>query len=181
MLLFYSGWSRAVGKLEATECKVLSSNQQSLFVYRKERPISMVFQLPMPDGYASEFQREPVDTPSEPWRFNNLSHRQSNTSLKVWPKFKFLIFKTGTTLTFRQAYMVSFLWTQLMMSSPGCLKGYRNKVETSSASKLWRSTFLFRENGLFSVSWIFSSLWCVCVGMAWSPGRREVVPFWGLP
>lgn len=49
---------------------------------RKERPISMVFQLPMPDGSASEFQREPVDTPSEPWRFNNLSHPQSNTSLK---------------------------------------------------------------------------------------------------
>ncbi|XP_054913433.1 C-Jun-amino-terminal kinase-interacting protein 4 isoform X5 [Poeciliopsis prolifica] len=49
---------------------------------RKERPISMVFQLPGPDGMTSEFQRDPVDTPSEPWRFNNLSQSQSNTSIK---------------------------------------------------------------------------------------------------
>ncbi|KAM4715801.1 C-Jun-amino-terminal kinase-interacting protein 4 [Anableps anableps] len=49
---------------------------------RKERPISMVFQLPGPDGMTAEFQRDPVDTPSEPWRFNNLSHPQSNTSIK---------------------------------------------------------------------------------------------------
>ncbi|XP_032430497.1 C-Jun-amino-terminal kinase-interacting protein 4 isoform X3 [Xiphophorus hellerii] len=49
---------------------------------RKERPISMVFQLPGPDGMTSEFQRDPVDTPSEPWRFNNLSQPQSNTSIK---------------------------------------------------------------------------------------------------
>lgn len=63
-----------------------------------------------------------------------------------------------------------------------CRKGCRNQMETSF-SKLWRTTFLCRENGLFSVSWIFSSL-CVCLcvtGMAWCPGRREVVPFWGLP
>ncbi|XP_035998416.1 C-Jun-amino-terminal kinase-interacting protein 4 isoform X4 [Fundulus heteroclitus] len=49
---------------------------------RKERPISMVFQLPGTDGTTPEFQRDPVDTPSEPWRFSNLSHPQSNTSLK---------------------------------------------------------------------------------------------------
>uniref|UniRef100_A0A3Q2QVL1 C-Jun-amino-terminal kinase-interacting protein 4 n=1 Tax=Fundulus heteroclitus TaxID=8078 RepID=A0A3Q2QVL1_FUNHE len=48
----------------------------------KERPISMVFQLPGTDGSTPEFQRDPVDTPSEPWRFSNLSHLQSNTSLK---------------------------------------------------------------------------------------------------
>uniref|UniRef100_A0A3B4WD75 C-Jun-amino-terminal kinase-interacting protein 4 n=1 Tax=Seriola lalandi dorsalis TaxID=1841481 RepID=A0A3B4WD75_SERLL len=51
---------------------------------RKERPISMgIFQLPGTDGVTPDLQREPVDTPSEPWRFNNLSHPRSNTSLKV--------------------------------------------------------------------------------------------------
>nr|XP_046232185.1 C-Jun-amino-terminal kinase-interacting protein 4 isoform X2 [Scatophagus argus] len=51
---------------------------------RKERPISMgIFQLPAgTDGMTPDLQREPVDTPSEPWRFNNLSHPRSNTSLK---------------------------------------------------------------------------------------------------
>uniref|UniRef100_A0A8C3AIB4 C-Jun-amino-terminal kinase-interacting protein 4 n=1 Tax=Cyclopterus lumpus TaxID=8103 RepID=A0A8C3AIB4_CYCLU len=51
---------------------------------RKERPISMgIFQLPGTDGVTSDLPREPVDTPSEPWRFNNLSHPRSNASLKV--------------------------------------------------------------------------------------------------
>ncbi|XP_034414322.1 C-Jun-amino-terminal kinase-interacting protein 4 isoform X4 [Cyclopterus lumpus] len=50
---------------------------------RKERPISMgIFQLPGTDGVTSDLPREPVDTPSEPWRFNNLSHPRSNASLK---------------------------------------------------------------------------------------------------
>ncbi|CAJ1081114.1 C-Jun-amino-terminal kinase-interacting protein 4 isoform X6 [Xyrichtys novacula] len=50
---------------------------------RKERPISMgIFQLPGTDGMTPDPQREPVDTCSEPWRFNNLSHPRSNTSLK---------------------------------------------------------------------------------------------------
>ncbi|KAM9336112.1 C-Jun-amino-terminal kinase-interacting protein 4 isoform 2-T2 [Symphorus nematophorus] len=50
---------------------------------RKERPISMgLFQLPGTDGVIPDVHREPVDTPSEPWRFNNLSHPRSNTSLK---------------------------------------------------------------------------------------------------
>lgn len=42
-----------------------------------------IYQLPGTDGVTPEVQREPVDTPSEPWRFNNLSHPRSNTSLKV--------------------------------------------------------------------------------------------------
>ncbi|KAM3860087.1 C-Jun-amino-terminal kinase-interacting protein 4 [Diretmus argenteus] len=50
---------------------------------RKERPISMgVFPLPGPDGMTPDLQREHVDTPSEPWRFNDLSHPRSSTSLK---------------------------------------------------------------------------------------------------
>ncbi|XP_029311729.1 C-Jun-amino-terminal kinase-interacting protein 4 isoform X2 [Cottoperca gobio] len=50
---------------------------------RKERPISMgIFQLPGTDGMTPDLQRGPVETPSEPWRFNNLSHPRSNTSLK---------------------------------------------------------------------------------------------------
>ncbi|XP_023278427.1 C-Jun-amino-terminal kinase-interacting protein 4-like isoform X3 [Seriola lalandi dorsalis] len=55
---------------------------------RKERPISMgIFQLPGTDGVTPDLQREPVDTPSEPWRFNNLSHPRSNTSLKSKDQF----------------------------------------------------------------------------------------------
>ncbi|XP_071329298.1 C-Jun-amino-terminal kinase-interacting protein 4 isoform X3 [Trachinotus anak] len=55
---------------------------------RKERPISMgIFQLPGTDGMTPDLQREPVDTPSEPWRFNNLSHPRSNTSLKSEEQF----------------------------------------------------------------------------------------------
>ncbi|XP_029384115.1 C-Jun-amino-terminal kinase-interacting protein 4 [Echeneis naucrates] len=50
---------------------------------RKERPISMgIFQLPGPERMTPDLQREPVDTPSEPWRFNNLSQPRSNISLK---------------------------------------------------------------------------------------------------
>ncbi|XP_029954553.1 C-Jun-amino-terminal kinase-interacting protein 4-like isoform X2 [Salarias fasciatus] len=50
---------------------------------RKERPISMgLFQLPASESVTPDVPREPVDTPSEPWRFNNLSHPRSNTSLK---------------------------------------------------------------------------------------------------
>uniref|UniRef100_A0A673CQT0 C-Jun-amino-terminal kinase-interacting protein 4-like n=1 Tax=Sphaeramia orbicularis TaxID=375764 RepID=A0A673CQT0_9TELE len=63
-----------------------TKHQHSLYssVSRKERPISMgIFQLPGTDGMTPDPQREPVETPSEPWRFNNLSHPRSNTSLKV--------------------------------------------------------------------------------------------------
>uniref|UniRef100_A0A667ZYJ5 Sperm associated antigen 9 n=1 Tax=Myripristis murdjan TaxID=586833 RepID=A0A667ZYJ5_9TELE len=50
----------------------------------KERPISMgIFPLPATDGMTPDLQREPVETPTEPWRFNDLSHPRSNTSLKV--------------------------------------------------------------------------------------------------
>ncbi|XP_055360153.1 C-Jun-amino-terminal kinase-interacting protein 4 isoform X2 [Betta splendens] len=50
---------------------------------RKERPISMgLFQLPCTDNMTPDLQREPVDTITEPWRLNNLSHPRSNTSLK---------------------------------------------------------------------------------------------------
>uniref|UniRef100_A0A3Q2ZCY2 Sperm associated antigen 9 n=1 Tax=Kryptolebias marmoratus TaxID=37003 RepID=A0A3Q2ZCY2_KRYMA len=55
----------------------------SPFLSRKERPISMgILQLPGIDGVTPELQREPSDPPSEPWRFNNVSHPLSNTSLK---------------------------------------------------------------------------------------------------
>uniref|UniRef100_A0A3Q3VXJ0 Uncharacterized protein n=1 Tax=Mola mola TaxID=94237 RepID=A0A3Q3VXJ0_MOLML len=61
--------------------KYVKSNQIKFICI--ERPISMgIFQLPGTDGMTPELQREPVDTPSEPWRFNNLSHPRSNTSLK---------------------------------------------------------------------------------------------------
>lgn len=41
------------------------------------------FQLSGSDATTPDLRREPVDTSSEPWRFNNLSHPRSNTSLKV--------------------------------------------------------------------------------------------------
>ncbi|XP_041714673.1 C-Jun-amino-terminal kinase-interacting protein 4 isoform X3 [Coregonus clupeaformis] len=50
---------------------------------RKERPISMgVFPLPGSD-LTTDPQRETVETLSEPWRYNDLSHPRSNTSLKL--------------------------------------------------------------------------------------------------
>ncbi|XP_010781899.1 C-Jun-amino-terminal kinase-interacting protein 4-like isoform X8 [Notothenia coriiceps] len=78
-------------------------------VSRKERPISMgIFQLPGADGVTPELHKEPVETPSEPWRFNNLSHPRSNTSLQDelagsssksgTPTNQGRVSKTGTTL-----------------------------------------------------------------------------------
>ncbi|CAL9708850.1 unnamed protein product [Knipowitschia caucasica] len=49
---------------------------------RKERPISIgLFQLPGADGLLSDPQR-PSEEAAELWRFNNLNHPRSNTSLK---------------------------------------------------------------------------------------------------
>ncbi|KAK7918956.1 hypothetical protein WMY93_010240 [Mugilogobius chulae] len=49
---------------------------------RKERPISIgLFHLPGADGVTPDPHRQPED-PAELWRFNNLSHPRSNTSLK---------------------------------------------------------------------------------------------------
>ncbi|XP_046888935.1 C-Jun-amino-terminal kinase-interacting protein 4-like isoform X5 [Hypomesus transpacificus] len=51
---------------------------------RKDRPISMgIFPLPGSDGLTHDLQRETVETPSEPWRFNDLSHPRCSTSLKL--------------------------------------------------------------------------------------------------
>ncbi|XP_024120759.1 C-Jun-amino-terminal kinase-interacting protein 4 isoform X2 [Oryzias melastigma] len=59
------------------------SSARTRSVNRKERPVSMgVFQLPGGEGLTSDLHREPLDSPSEPWRFNNLQHLRSNTSLK---------------------------------------------------------------------------------------------------
>uniref|UniRef100_A0AAQ6IPD1 C-Jun-amino-terminal kinase-interacting protein 4 n=1 Tax=Anabas testudineus TaxID=64144 RepID=A0AAQ6IPD1_ANATE len=67
---------------------------------RKERPISMgIFQLPGTDGMTPDLQREPVDTFAEPWRFNNLSHPRSNTSLKVFFLFSLPLICPSSTPT----------------------------------------------------------------------------------
>ncbi|CDQ70018.1 unnamed protein product [Oncorhynchus mykiss] len=59
------------------------SSPSSFSESRKERPISMgLFQLPGSD-LTPDPQRETVETPSEPWRYNDLSHPHSNTSLKL--------------------------------------------------------------------------------------------------
>ncbi|XP_050979738.1 C-Jun-amino-terminal kinase-interacting protein 4 isoform X2 [Labeo rohita] len=51
---------------------------------RKERPVSLgIFSLPGSDVMTPDLHREPVDTPgTDSWRYNNLSHPRSNTSLK---------------------------------------------------------------------------------------------------
>uniref|UniRef100_A0A8B9KV03 C-Jun-amino-terminal kinase-interacting protein 4 n=1 Tax=Astyanax mexicanus TaxID=7994 RepID=A0A8B9KV03_ASTMX len=60
-------------------------NHLSLCVARKERPVSLgIFQLPGADVMTPDLQREQVETPgTDTWRYNNLSHPRSNTSLQV--------------------------------------------------------------------------------------------------
>ncbi|XP_035000913.1 C-Jun-amino-terminal kinase-interacting protein 4 isoform X3 [Hippoglossus stenolepis] len=71
----------AVTPAEPTDTGTVTSTRS-----RKERPVSMgIFQLPVTEGMTPDLQRVPVDTPSEPWRYNNLSHPRSNTSLKFSP------------------------------------------------------------------------------------------------
>ncbi|XP_051958405.1 C-Jun-amino-terminal kinase-interacting protein 4 isoform X1 [Xyrauchen texanus] len=51
---------------------------------KKERPVSLgIFSLPGSDAMTPNLHREAVDTPeNDTWRYNNLSHLRSNTSLK---------------------------------------------------------------------------------------------------
>ncbi|XP_057213947.1 C-Jun-amino-terminal kinase-interacting protein 4 isoform X3 [Triplophysa rosa] len=51
---------------------------------RKDRPVSLgIFSLPGSDVMTPDLHREAVDSPgTETWRYNNLSHPRSNTSLK---------------------------------------------------------------------------------------------------
>uniref|UniRef100_A0A8C1IPT4 RH2 domain-containing protein n=1 Tax=Cyprinus carpio TaxID=7962 RepID=A0A8C1IPT4_CYPCA len=53
-------------------------------ISRKERPVSMgIFSLPGSDVMTPDLHREAVETPgTDTWRYNNLSHPRSNTSLK---------------------------------------------------------------------------------------------------
>uniref|UniRef100_A0A8C2B2S0 Sperm associated antigen 9 n=1 Tax=Cyprinus carpio TaxID=7962 RepID=A0A8C2B2S0_CYPCA len=55
-----------------------------LCVFRKERPVSLgIFSLPGSDVMSPDLNREAVETPgTDTWRYNNLSHPHSNTSLK---------------------------------------------------------------------------------------------------
>lgn len=57
----------------------------SLHSARKERPVSLgIFQLPGGDVMTPDPQREQVETSgTDSWRYNDLSHPRSNTSLKV--------------------------------------------------------------------------------------------------
>uniref|UniRef100_A0A673IUH1 C-Jun-amino-terminal kinase-interacting protein 4 n=1 Tax=Sinocyclocheilus rhinocerous TaxID=307959 RepID=A0A673IUH1_9TELE len=52
---------------------------------RKERPVSLgIFSLPGSDVMTPDLHREAVETPgTDTWRYNNISHPRSNTSLKV--------------------------------------------------------------------------------------------------
>uniref|UniRef100_A0A3B3S0X6 Sperm associated antigen 9 n=1 Tax=Paramormyrops kingsleyae TaxID=1676925 RepID=A0A3B3S0X6_9TELE len=75
--------------LERTKLQQLTGGEQlclSLSVRRKERPVSLAI-FPLPGGDAlltPELQRERAETPgTDTWRYNDLSHPRSNTSLKV--------------------------------------------------------------------------------------------------
>ncbi|XP_014062953.1 C-Jun-amino-terminal kinase-interacting protein 4 isoform X1 [Salmo salar] len=69
--------------LERTKHQQETPSDTSTSRSRKERPISMgLFQLPGSD-LTPDPQRETVETPSESWRYNDLSHPHSNTSLKL--------------------------------------------------------------------------------------------------
>ncbi|MCJ8738358.1 hypothetical protein PDJAM_G00034870 [Pangasius djambal] len=63
--------------VEATDTSTLSR-------HKKERPVSLgIFQLQSGDVRTPELQREQAATPgTDAWRFNDLSHPHSNTSLK---------------------------------------------------------------------------------------------------
>uniref|UniRef100_A0A673IS10 C-Jun-amino-terminal kinase-interacting protein 4 n=1 Tax=Sinocyclocheilus rhinocerous TaxID=307959 RepID=A0A673IS10_9TELE len=52
---------------------------------RKERPVSLgIFSLPGSDVMTPDLHREAVETPgTDTWRYNNISHPRSNTSLKA--------------------------------------------------------------------------------------------------
>ncbi|XP_051770256.1 C-Jun-amino-terminal kinase-interacting protein 4 [Ctenopharyngodon idella] len=52
---------------------------------RKERPVSLgIFSLPGSDAMTPDLHREAVETSgTDTWRYNNLSHPRSNTSLKL--------------------------------------------------------------------------------------------------
>ncbi|XP_077085862.1 C-Jun-amino-terminal kinase-interacting protein 4-like [Siphateles boraxobius] len=54
-------------------------------ISRKERPVSLgVFSLPGSDAMSPNLHRESVETPgTDTWKYNNLSHPRSNTSLKL--------------------------------------------------------------------------------------------------
>uniref|UniRef100_A0A4W4EAC7 RH2 domain-containing protein n=1 Tax=Electrophorus electricus TaxID=8005 RepID=A0A4W4EAC7_ELEEL len=62
----------------------ISPHLISLHGCRKERPVSLgIFQLPGGDVMAPDLQREQTEIPgTDTWRYNDLSHPCSNTSLK---------------------------------------------------------------------------------------------------
>uniref|UniRef100_A0A673IYM6 RH2 domain-containing protein n=1 Tax=Sinocyclocheilus rhinocerous TaxID=307959 RepID=A0A673IYM6_9TELE len=62
----------------------LSVQSYVLCVFRKERPVSLgIFSLPGSDVMTPDLHREAVETPgTDTWRYNNISHPRSNTSLK---------------------------------------------------------------------------------------------------
>ncbi|KAF5902978.1 C-Jun-amino-terminal kinase-interacting protein 4 isoform X1, partial [Clarias magur] len=66
--------------VEATDANTLSRHNN-----RKERPVSLgIFQLQGGDVRTPEPQREQTQAPgTDAWRFNDLSHPRSNTSLKL--------------------------------------------------------------------------------------------------
>ncbi|XP_060795611.1 C-Jun-amino-terminal kinase-interacting protein 4 [Neoarius graeffei] len=74
--------------LERTKMQQLTGGEATdtitLSRHRKERPVSLgIFQLQGGDVRTPDLQREQVETPgTDTWRFNDLSHPRSNTSLK---------------------------------------------------------------------------------------------------
>uniref|UniRef100_A0A665VH60 Sperm associated antigen 9 n=1 Tax=Echeneis naucrates TaxID=173247 RepID=A0A665VH60_ECHNA len=124
-----------------------TKHQHAATQAEKERPISMgIFQLPGPERMTPDLQREPVDTPSEPWRFNNLSQPRSNISLKVHThKHKF----TLTLVCVQAALVVSPMSPQggsSAMAISGSATASDVAVESVDTSLREREASDFKQN-----------------------------------
>lgn len=159
-----------------------------------------IFQLPGTDGVTPELQREPVDTPSEPWRFNNLSHPRSNTSLKVWRPLTQIVL--ASTWTWKRDLSVTSLTVKCKVSAWSWLAALPTDptgdiIPVTLKKRLWQQNgntrcqqtpqkeyiSIQRERIVHSVcpEYLAACL-CVCV-MEWLGAQQaeEVVPFGGLP
>lgn len=134
-----------------------------------------IFQLSGSDGMTSDLHREPVDTCSEPWRFNNLSHPRSNTSLKVGHThtgFQFIRAEKSDPSSSLGSWPV-----ELPMDQTGDIIHRRLKRLWKPSGKKPVSDNKRQIDCSAAVSRIFSSL-CQCV-TGWRGARQvdEVLPF----
>uniref|UniRef100_A0A8C7WIS8 RH1 domain-containing protein n=1 Tax=Oncorhynchus mykiss TaxID=8022 RepID=A0A8C7WIS8_ONCMY len=118
--------------LERTKHQQETPSDTSTSRSRKERPISMgLFQLPGSD-LTPDPQRETVETPSEPWRYNDLSHPHSNTSLKVTIYFPPVNrFSPVPTLFYHAATVLERLFTNSLCEYKELSEGLNRNLDRS--------------------------------------------------